>query len=47
MNVNQETLETNKVINIPDPFLKILCDLMKEKDHKRVNKNAMYLIIMS
>ena len=25
----QEILETNKVINIPDPFLKILCDFIK------------------
>ncbi len=38
--------ETNNVIKIPDPFLKILCDLMKLYDHKRVNINPKYLIIM-
>ena len=47
MNVNQEILETNKVINIPDPFLKILCDLINVYDHKRVNKKAINLNIMS
>ena len=47
MNVNHEMFETNNVINNPDPFLKILWDLMKVYDHNRVNKKPMYLIIMS
>ena len=47
MKVNQDILVTNKVIKIPDPFLKILWDLMKVYDHKRVNKKPAYLIIMS
>ena len=45
--MSQETFVTNKVINIPDPFLKILCDLIKKYDHERVNKNPMNLNIMS
>ena len=31
---------------IPDPFLKILCALIKLYDHKRVNIKPKYLIIM-
>ena len=30
MNVSQDIFDTNKVIKIPDPFLKILWDLIKE-----------------
>ena len=47
MNVNQEIFETNKVIKNPDPFLNKLCVLINVKDHRRVNRNPMYLIIMS
>ena len=38
---------TNKVIKIPDPFLKILWDFINVYDHNRVNKKPMYLNIMS
>jgi len=47
MKVNQDIFVTNIVIKIPDPFLKILWDLIKVYDHKRVNKKPAYLIIMS
>ena len=47
MKVNQEMFVTNKVIKIPDPFLKILWDFIKVYDHNRVNKKPMYLNIMS
>ena len=47
MKVNKDILVTNKVIKIPDPFLKILWDLIKVYDHKRVNKKPTYLNIMS
>ena len=47
MNVSHEMLDTKRVIKIPDPFLKILCDLINVYAHKRVKKNPIYLNIMS
>ena len=43
MKVNQDMFDTNNVINIPDPFLKMLCDFIKVYDHKRVNIKPIYL----
>jgi hypothetical protein len=47
MNVSHEMFDINKVIKTPEPFLKTPCDLINVYDHKRVNRNPIYLNIMS